>query len=179
MTRIPVAVIACALAALLALHFWGPKPEAVGAHSVPESAAAADDTDEPLTLPPPVATAATSSDGAADAGDAMETADNELATEPPVRDEPSPAQIEAKEIASGLDYLDSIRKIPGAAPLVDDIVAYLKADDGASFSVEGLDSGAGGLAVVDADANRKMIKDPVIREKWEQLMKLIAAERHD
>ena len=35
------------------------------------------------------------------------------------------------------------------------------------------------LAVIDASANRKMIKDPAIREKWEKLMKLIAAERHD
>lgn len=79
------------------------------------------------------------------------------------------------ETQAGLAYVESLRQIPDAAPLIDDIVEYMKQDEGAEFSLDQLDHDENGLAVIDASTNKKMIKDPEILAKWEKLMKLIAA----
>ncbi len=81
------------------------------------------------------------------------------------------------ETQAGLAYVESLRQIPDAAPLIDDIVEYMKEDDGAEFSLDQLDYDENGLAVIDANTNKKMIKDPEILAKWQKLMQLIAANQ--
>lgn len=89
-----------------------------------------------------------------------------------VIDELSPEQ--QAQMAAGVEYLDGIRRIPGAAPLLDDVIAYLK-DDGDDLSLDDLPVDDEGMIALDDPLTEKLIKNPAIKAKWDQLMALIAA----
>lgn len=79
------------------------------------------------------------------------------------------------EVEAGLAYLDEIRTIPGASPLLDDILQYLQTQESPDqFGVENLPVDEHGLALLDEGTTEKMIKDPQIRQKWDKLTELIA-----
>jgi hypothetical protein len=82
------------------------------------------------------------------------------------------------ETAAGLAELERLREIPGAAALVDDIIDYLENGDPNDFSLANLPVDERGFATVDDHYLEKMIKDPVIREKWKKLMELEAGSAH-
>ena len=83
---------------------------------------------------------------------------------------------EADRIAAGLAYLDQIRAIPGAAPLLDDVVEALKHGDPSDFSLANLPVDQNGFAHLNEHSSEVMIKDPELRKKWDKLMDLIAAD---
>lgn len=89
-----------------------------------------------------------------------------------VIEETTPEQ-QAQE-AAGAEYLDGIRQIPGAAPLLDDVIAYLKGD-GADLSLDDLPVDEEGMIALDDPLTEKLIQNPAIKAKWDQLMALIAA----
>ena len=82
------------------------------------------------------------------------------------RDSPHPEQ-------ASLLWIDGIRKIPGAAELLDEILDYIKKSNDSSFSFENIPRGATGSFVLNDALYETMISDPVIRQKWLRLMKLI------
>ncbi len=164
----PLLAVIGAVIAYLALHFWGPKTP-----SPPFAEASANDAAETAADAP--AAAAAGSDESGEPGSPGDAAEVSADAEEHGAKTASLDEVQDQEVQAGMAYLDSIRQIPDAAPLLDDIVAYLKQDDGHSFSLEGLKTDANGLAIVDHTANSQMIKDPEILAKWEKLMKLIAA----
>ncbi len=157
-----LAPLAAATALVLCLYpLWAKKQaedRAIADRPVPQ----------PLPHEPeaPQLPAADPSDGTALADVAPETDD--------VVDELTPEQ--QLQIAAGADYIDSIRRIPGAAPLVDEIIDYLKEDgEPDDFSLSDLPVDDSGMISLDGVASEKMIKNPAIRAKWDQLMALIAS----
>lgn len=74
---------------------------------------------------------------------------------------------EEAQMAATLEYLDAIRRIPGAAPLLDDVIEYLDKGDGLPVDDDG-------MITLDDPMNEKLIKNPEVKAKWEKLMALIA-----
>ena len=161
----PLLLVAGAVLGLAALYGWAPK-SATPAGAVVGTAASAGVVGAIAVPPEPVAERSPPLAVAA-AGES-----NDGRTAP----KPSDDEAQEQDAQAGLAYLNRIRAIPGAAPLLDDIVAYLKQDDGSDFSLDGLATDANGLAIVDQSSNRQMIKNPEILAKWEKLMKLMAAD---
>lgn len=90
-----------------------------------------------------------------------------------VLEELSPDQ--QAQMAAGVEYLDEIRRIPGAAPLLNDIMDYLQNDSGEDLAVSDLPVDDDGIIALDDPMSEKVIKDPAIKAKWDELMALIAA----
>ena len=65
------------------------------------------------------------------------------------------------------------RSLPGAAPLVDDIVAYLQNDHWDEFSVDNIPTRSDGSLDLSNDPYQAMIRDPNIRAKWQQLVAIV------
>ena len=84
-----------------------------------------------------------------------------------------PASVEAVA-EQGLATLERIRTVPGAAPLVDEIVEFLQSNPYDEFSLDNLGADENGLVEVNEETMRRMIRNDDIREKWEKLMKLVA-----
>lgn len=78
------------------------------------------------------------------------------------------------QMAAGVAYLDGIRRIPGAAPLLDEIISHLK-DGGQDLSLNDLPVDDEGMIALDDPMTETLIKNPEIKAKWDQLMALIAA----
>jgi hypothetical protein len=74
-----------------------------------------------------------------------------------------------------LEQLERMRSIPGAAPLVDEIVEYLKQDEADTVSLDNIPADENGLAELDDEAIEHLIADPGLRAKWDKLMDLVAA----
>ncbi len=78
------------------------------------------------------------------------------------------------QMAAGVEYLDGIRRIPGAAPLLDEIISHLK-DGGQDLSPIDLPVDDEGMIALDDPMTETLIKSPEIKAKWDQLVALIAA----
>ena len=74
---------------------------------------------------------------------------------------------------AALAQFAAIRAVPGAAPLVDDIVEYIRRSPPGTVSLARLPRAPNGLAVLDARASDAMIPDPEIRRKWDELARLL------
>jgi hypothetical protein len=96
---------------------------------------------------------------------------DELAGDPD-SDLPPPG---AEQPLAALAELERIRAIPGAAPLLDDILAYMRTVDPDDVSVANLPVDEHGFAHADDHLSEQMIRDPEIRAKWDKLMALITA----
>lgn len=95
-----------------------------------------------------------------------------------VREPIDPAASAAAEQA-GVAYLEEIRQLPEAAPLLDDILTFLREDGGDTIGLENLEVDENGAALLDEDYTRSLIKDPEIRAKWDKLTKIIAQAHKD
>jgi len=84
-----------------------------------------------------------------------------------------PQSVEAVA-EQGLATLERIRSVPGAAPLVDEIVGFLQANPYNEFSLDNLPTNEEGLVEVNEDTIRHMIRNDDIRAKWQKLMGLVA-----
>lgn len=91
-------------------------------------------------------------------------------------DNPEPLSDRDLEAAAQLQLgqLDRIRKIPGAAPLLDEVIAALKEDDQETNSLDHIETDEHGLAEISDEAIEQMISDPALRAKWDQLMTMVA-----
>lgn len=78
------------------------------------------------------------------------------------------------DVGAGLAEVERLRALPGAAALVDEIVAYLKTAPPGAFSVANLPRDGRGLARLDEHSEEHMIRDPVLRAKWRALMDIAA-----
>lgn len=97
----------------------------------------------------------------------------------PLAQEPIDPTASADAEQAGLAYLDEIRALPEAGPLLDEILASLRSEDGETFGLENLEVDENGNALLDEDYTRAMIKDPEIRAKWDKLSKIIAQAHKD
>lgn len=98
-------------------------------------------------------------------------ADDSEPTVQPLSDESQEAFAEMN-----LQQLERIREIPGAAPLLDDILEYLKMDIQETVSLDNIPADEHGLAVLDDEAIELMIPDAALRAKWEKLMAMVEAQ---
>ena len=93
---------------------------------------------------------------------------------PNARGEPISVEDEEAKVAAGLATLERLRKLPEAAPLVDEIVAFIKNDRYNEFSIENIPTDKNGLATLDEHTTEHMIRNEEIRQKWDRLMKIVA-----
>jgi hypothetical protein len=73
-----------------------------------------------------------------------------------------------------LAQLERMRAIPGAAPLLDDVMEALREDGDDAIGLDNIPVNEHGLAELDDEAIERMVPDPEIRAKWEKLMSLVA-----
>jgi hypothetical protein len=115
-------------------------------------------------------------DGDAMAPEAMplpeEIPDEDFTESDDVLEEMTPDQ--QAQLAAGAEYLDGIRRIPGASPLLDDILDYLRNDGGEDLALSDLPVDDEGMIALDDPMTEKLIKNPEIKAKWDRLMALIA-----
>ena len=78
-------------------------------------------------------------------------------------------------VKHNIKFLENLRRIPDAGPLVDEIVEYLKNDSNEEFSVNNIPADKNGLSVVDEHTTEHMVGNQAMREKWTKLMELVAA----
>jgi hypothetical protein len=156
------------LAAVLGLAAVLVKPKAsVRQASLPQSMSATS-IDRAAKIAHDRAMAAKASPQGSDDAITLESAHPRVAPAAAAVDDESFARLE-------LEQLDRLRKIPGAAPLLDDILAYLKNDPDDSVSLDNLPTDEHGLAEIDDEAIERLIPDAELRAKWEKLAELIAA----
>jgi len=87
----------------------------------------------------------------------------------------SEENLDDQSFEQGLATIEALRIIPGASELIDDIVYLFERDDENAFSLSNIPTDDNGLATIDRDISKHMIKDPEMRKKWNQLMDLIVA----
>lgn len=90
---------------------------------------------------------------------------------PPTREEISQEFVDAN-----LLELERMKEIPGAAPLIEEIVEFLKNDSADAFSLDNIPTNERGLAELDDEALAHLLPNPELRAKWDKLMALVAAQ---
>ena len=94
---------------------------------------------------------------------------NKIQTAVPIKVAINPQKTEREALL----WIDHVRKIPGAAELLDEILSSLKVKGDSVVSLENIPRDATGSFALNDDLYKSMISDPVIRKKWLQLMGLI------
>lgn len=77
-------------------------------------------------------------------------------------------------VQAGLKALDRIRNIPGAAPLLEEVLEFIRNNPGKGVSLSQIPVDEDGLVPLDGSATDHMIRNEKIREKWKALHQLIA-----
>lgn len=95
-------------------------------------------------------------------------------TELPSEQPGSSLDDEETLIDYNLKALEQLRRLPEAAPLVDEIIEFLKNDNTEAFSLDNIPADKNGLSVVDEHTLERMVGDEEIRAKWTKLMALVA-----
>ena len=88
------------------------------------------------------------------------------------------ARIEVADEQALVDYnlkaIEQLRRIPEAAPLVDEIIEFLKSDHADEVSLNNIPADRNGLSVLDEHTMDRMVSNESIRAKWTKLMALVA-----
>jgi hypothetical protein len=82
-------------------------------------------------------------------------------------------ESEAMFLSAAQEQLEEMRQVPGAAPLVDDIINYLKNDRTGDFSFDELPVDDEGMIELTEETMDHVIKNEEVRAKWKKLMKLL------
>jgi hypothetical protein len=82
------------------------------------------------------------------------------------------SEAEKQFIAAQLEGLERIRNLPGAAPLLDEVIAYIQRE---GIHVENLPTDENGVATLDENSLSYLIPDEQVRESWMKLTAIIAS----
>ncbi|WP_141735008.1 hypothetical protein [Oligoflexus tunisiensis] len=85
----------------------------------------------------------------------------------------TPTEAETTRLEALTVLLEGLRANPEARPHLEAVIDYIKNAPPDMFSVRNLPSDDRGLAVLDGNSSRAMIKDERVRVHWQALMDII------